>query len=145
MKYLKTLIILLLAASACQKLDYPELDSANTLSALKCYVYYNADNLKEYKQVDPFTSGRKAELGEVTAILYTFPDDTLYNESSLKRCRLEATIPSTASLVELDAAGNELGHGIGGLRDLSSASVYFKVVAADGSEKRYQARFSMKK
>lgn len=65
----------------------------------------------------------------------------MYNSETLRRCRLELTVPATARVVEVDAAGNETGSGISGMRDLNSTTVYFKVIAADGTEKQYQARF----
>jgi hypothetical protein len=81
------------------------------------------------------------------AITYTFPTGERYTSETLKRCRLEVTIPSTARVVETDAKGNEIGSGIGGMRDLSNAktTIYFKVIAADGTEKRYQAQFQFTK
>jgi hypothetical protein len=81
------------------------------------------------------------------AITYTFPTGERYTAETLKRCRLEATIPSTARLVETDARGEQIGNGIGGMRDFSAGktTVYFKVIAADGSEKKYQAQFQFNK
>lgn len=145
MKYIKILFLALLAAVSCQKLDYPEADTSNTLSSLKCYVYYDTENLRNYETVDVLSGGTFND--QMGAITYTFPTGERYTSETLKRCRLEATIPSTARLVETDAKGNEIGAGIGGMRDLSAAktTVYFKVVAADGSEKRYQAQFQFTK
>lgn len=145
MKYIKILFLALLAAVSCQKLDYPEADTSNTLSSLKCYVYYDTENLKLYETVDVLSGGTFND--QMGAITYTFPTGERYTSETLKRCRLEATIPSTARLVETDAKGNEIGSGIGGMRDLSAAktTIYFKVIAADGSEKRYQAQFQFTK
>lgn len=141
MKYIKILFFALLAAVACQKLDYPEADTSNTLSSLKCYVYYDTENLKLYETIDVLTGGTFNQ--QMGAITYTFPTGERFTSETLKRCRLEATIPSTARLVEIDSKGNEKGNGIGGFRDFSAGrtTVYFKVVAADGSEKKYQAQF----
>lgn len=145
MKYIKILFLALLAAVSCQKLDYPEADASNTLSSLKCYVYYDTENLRNYETVDVLSGGTFND--QMGAITYTFPTGERYTSETLKRCRLEATIPSTARLVETDAKGNEIGAGIGGMRDLSAAktTIYFKVIAADGSEKRYQAQFQFTK
>lgn len=145
MKYIRILFLALLAAVSCQKLDYPEADTSNTLSSLKCYVYYDTENLKLYETLDVLSGGTFND--QMGAITYTFPTGERYTSETLKRCRLEATIPSTARLVETDAKGNEIGSGIGGMRDLSAAktTIYFKVIAADGSEKRYQAQFQFTK
>lgn len=145
MKYIKILFLALLAAVSCQKLDYPEADTSNTLSSLKCYVYYDTENLRNYETVDVLSGGTFND--QMGAITYTFPTGERYTSETLKRCRLEATIPSTARLVETDAKGNEIGAGIGGMRDFSAAktTIYFKVIAADGSEKRYQAQFQFTK
>lgn len=145
MKYIKILFLAILAAVSCQKLDRPELDGANELSGLKCYVYYDAENVRTYSEVNPFADGTTSNIGAVTAIAYTFPSDAKYTAQTLKNCRLEATIPSTATLVELDATGKEIGKGIGGMRNLAGTTVYFKVVAADGGEKRYQVKFNYSK
>lgn len=145
MKYIKILFLALLAAVSCQKLDYPEADTSNTLSSLKCYVYYDTENLRNYETVDVLSGGTFND--QMGAITYTFPTGERYTSETLKRCRLEATIPSTARLVETDAKGNEIGAGIGGMRDLSNSktTIYFKVIAADGTEKRYQAQFQFTK
>lgn len=142
MKYLKIMFLAVLAAVSCQKLDYPEADSSNSLTSLKCFVYYDTENLKIYQELDVLSGTFNEAMG---AINFQFPTDGSKHcdLESLKRCRLEATIPSTARLVETDASGNETGNGIGGMRDLSAArtTIYFKVVAADGTEKRYQVTF----
>lgn len=145
MKYIKILFLSLLTVVSCQKLDYPEADASNELSSLKCYVYYDSDNLKSYETIDVLAGGTFNE--QMGAISYTFPSGERYTSETLTRCRLEATIPSTARLVEVDAQGNELGAGIGGFRNFSAArtTIYFKVIAADGSEKKYQAQFQFNK
>ena len=144
MKRILTILFLALLAVSCQELDRPELDSSNTLSSLKCMVYHNAENLRVYDQIDLLSAGSfNPDLG---AIAYSFPKDK-YTAEALTRCRLEATIPSTARLVELDSQGAEIKDGIGGMRDFSSGrtTVYFKVVAADGTEKKYQAQIKISK
>ena len=146
MKRILTILFLaVLAAVSCQKLDTPELDTANHLSSLKCMVYYDAENLRVYSQIDVLNSGTFNQ--QMGAITYTFPQGERYTAETLKRCRLEATIPSTAKVEEIDARGNSLGQGIGGWRDFSAGktTIYFKVVAADGSEKKYQAQFQFNK
>jgi hypothetical protein len=49
--------------------------------------------------------------------------------------------------VETDAKGNVIADGIGGMRDFSAAktTIYFKVIAADGTEKKFQAQFQFNK
>ena len=145
MKYIKILFLALMAVVSCQKLDTPELDTANHLSSLKCMVYYDAENLRVYNQIDVLNSGTFNQ--QMGAITYTFPQGERYTAETLRRCRLEATIPSTARLVETDAKGNVIADGIGGMRDFSAAktTIYFKVIAADGSEKKYQAQFQFNK
>ena len=135
-----SLIILAAALVSCQRLDYPEKDSETGINSFKCFVYYDAENYSAYSEVDVLSGTFNEAMG---AIRYTFPDDPeRYNDESLRRCRLELSVPSTATVVETDAFGKDLGKGISGIRDLRSATVYFKVVAADGTEKRYQATFS---
>jgi len=139
------MFLAVLAAVSCQKLDYPKADTSNELASLKCYVYYDEENLKLYETIDVLSGGAFNE--QMGAITYTFPQGERYTSETLKRCRLEATVPSTARLVETDAQGNEKGNGIGGMRDFSAGrtTVYFKIVAADGTAKRYQAQFQFNK
>ena len=108
-------------------------------------MYYDATNLKLYETIDILSGGSFNE--QMGAIAYTFPEGERFTAETLKRCRLEATIPSTAKVEEIDARGNSLGQGIGGWRDFSAGktTIYFKVVAADGSEKKYQAQFQFNK
>ena len=146
MKRIFTILFLaLLASVSCQKLDTPELDTANNLSSLKCMVYYNTDNLRVYETIDVLNSGTFNQ--QMGAIAYTFPQIERFTSETLKRCRLEATIPSTARLVEVDAMGNVISESIGGMRDLSASktTIYFKIIAADGTEKKYQAQFQFNK
>lgn len=145
MKYIKIIFLALLAAVSCQKLDRPEPDTANTLNSLKCMVYYDTENLRQYETLDILSGGTYND--QMGAITYTFPEGERFTSETLKRCRLEATIPSTARLVEVDARGEEVGSGIGGMRDLSAGktTIYFKIIAADGTEKKYQAQFQFNK
>lgn len=119
---------------SCQKLDMPELDSANEINALKCYVFNDPENWGTSREVDLLSGNYNPERG---AIIYTFSSED-FTPEDLQRCRLEVAIPSTASIVELDGTGVEIGNGIGGLRSVYNTTVYFKVVAADGSAKAYQ-------
>ena len=131
----------LFATAACQKLDEPVPDTACTINALKCYVYYDTGNWNTSKELDALSGTYNAERGIIS---YTFPDDpTLYNRESLSRCRLEASIPATARLVEVDAMGMELDQGIGGMRNLYNKTIYFKVIAANGDAKNYQVSFKV--
>lgn len=142
MKMKKILKYALVAAAlvSCHKLEYPPQDSSCTLNSMKCLVYYDADNLRKYSELDVLGGGTYNE--SLGAVSYTFPSDaSMYNSETLRRCRLELTVPATARVAEVDAAGNETGSGISGMRDLNSTTVYFKVIAADGTEKQYQARF----
>lgn len=135
----KILTFALLASVSCQKLDYPEPDTDNTISALKCLVYYDASDMGRKQELNVLEGTWNPELG---AVSFTFPDEPeFYNDYSLTRCRLEAVIPATAIIEETDAAGNVLGTGLGGFRDLRNTTVYFAVTAADGSQKWYQASF----
>ena len=146
MKRIFTILFLaLITAVSCQKLDKPEPDTNNNLTSLKCMVYYDTANLRVYETINVLTSGTFNQ--QMGAITYSFPQGERYTSETLKRCRLEATIPSTATLVEVDALGNKIGDGIGGMRDLSAAktTIYFKVIAADGTEKKYQAQFQFNK
>ena len=145
MKYIKILFLAVLAAVSCQKLDKPEPDTNNTLTSLKCMVYYDTANLRVYETIDVLNSGTFNQ--QMGAITYSFPQSERFTSETLKRCRLEATIPSTATLIETDAVGNKVGGSIGGMRDFSAGktTIYFKVIAADGTEKKYQAQFQFNK
>lgn len=140
------LTAIVLMSSACEKEVRPDPASDKTLQSLKCYVYYDLDSWSVKQELDVLSGTYNAEKG---AIVYTFPNDPQkYNAQSLERCRLEASIPATARLVEVGADGNVIGDGIGGLRSLAGTSsagktVRFKIIAADGSEKSYQATFKM--
>ncbi len=147
MKQFKIIIAVLAAFAAfgCQKPVTPEADNKNELAALRCYVYYDAADLGQKAEVNVLSGTYNPDKGVAS---FTFPEDAeKYNAESLKRCRLEASIPATATIVETDAAGKSLGRGIGEFRDLSvdRTTVYFKVVAANGDAKSYQITFRYKK
>ena len=123
-----------LVLSSCVQPEFPEGDSACTLSALKVWVY-DAENNVVAKDLNALGGMYDAESG---AGQYKFPSEI----TDVSRCRLEASIPATASIVETDAMWEPLGHGIGGLRDLTNVTVYFTVKAANGKDtKNYQLYF----
>ncbi|MBO4465464.1 MAG: hypothetical protein J5748_02155 [Bacteroidales bacterium] len=134
---MKRLIILALTALAlcsCVQPEFPEGDSSCTLSALKVCVY-DADFNVVAKDLNALGGMYDAESG---AGQFKFPAEI----TDVSRCRLEASIPAAASIVETDALWNSLGHGIGGLRDLNNVTVYFTVKAANGKDsKNYQLYF----
>ena len=134
---MKRLMILVLAAFAlcsCVQPEYPEGDSSCTLSALKVWVYDAEFNVVA-KDLNALGGMYDAESG---AGQYKFPSEI----TDVSRCRLEASIPATASIVETDALWQPLGHGIGGLRSLDNVTVYFTVKAANGKDsKNYQLYF----
>ncbi len=144
MKQIKFIILAAVALLAsCQKPILPEADVKNELSALKCYVYYDEADMTVKSELNVLSGTYNPERGVIS---FTFPEDPeKYNAQTLQRCRLEASIPPTATLVETDAAGASLGRGIGDFRNLANTTVYFKVVAANGEAKQYQATFKMKK
>lgn len=121
----------------CAKVDTPSRSGDASLSALKANVYYDESNLALYKTVD-LLSGMHVS-GDVESYSFTFPEDkSLYNETTLSRCRLEATFPVTATLEMTDSDGKPLGHGIGGWQNLYNNTLWFKITAADGSVKSYE-------
>ncbi len=122
---------LVLCMSFCVKPDERQRDSSLELNSLKAYVYYNQDNLSLYEEVD-LMSGMYIE--EKGLLSFTFPEDEVkFNANSLKRCRIEAGIPSTASVVLCDEAGVEKSSGLDGWFDLYNNTLYFKI-KADNSD-----------
>lgn len=132
------LFVLPLLFCACQKLDTPPLDSSNKINGFKCFVYYNAANWDDKLELNVMDGKVDQEKGTV---VYTFPTDPKITKESVSRCRLELSIPPTATVKEIDASDNEISAGIGGIRNLYKTTVYFKVVAANGEEKKYQVQF----
>lgn len=128
------IIIAALALCACVKPDGRELDSSTQLRALKCLVYTDENDLSKYEELD-LLSGMYVEESGVAS--FTFPDDPVYSRTTLSRCRLEATIPNTATLVLLDEGGNSLGRGLEGWHNLYNSNIYFKVVAYSGEFKNF--------
>lgn len=134
LSYISALAAATLLAASCAEPEFPEGDSACTLSALKVYVY-DAEGKVVGNSLDALSGMYDAESG---AASYRFPATV----ADVSRCRLEASIPSTATVEETDAMGEGLGHGLGGIRSLENVTVYFKVKAANGKDfKNYQITF----
>lgn len=123
-----------LALSSCVEPEFPEGDSACTLSALKIWVY-DAEGEVVAKDLNALGGMYDAASG---AGQFKFPAEI----ADVSRCRLEASIPATATIVETDAMWVPLGHGIGGMRSLDNVTVYFTVKAANGKDSNnYQIYF----
>lgn len=141
----KILIFIYVAISllfaSCAKPDYPTLDDSCSLDGLKCLVYYDSSNSALYESVDLLSGTYYPEKG---LIGYTFKQGEKINSETLTRCRIEAIIPSTARLELLDASGKSLGMGFSGFYDLGAATMWFKVVAANGDEKVFQLTTTLK-
>ncbi len=136
MKKYIALIIATLSLIACIKPDERQRDSSTELSALKAYVYYDDANLSIYEEVD-LLSGMYIEDKGLAS--YTFPDDKVkFNESTLKRCRLEAIIPATAKIVSTDENGKEKDYGLDGWHNLNNSTIYFNIVADNGGRKSFK-------
>ena len=125
----------MLAALSCQKLQYPEPSSDKSLTALKCFIYYDPEQPALRQELDLLSGIWNKERHLIS---FVFPQDARFTEASYSRCRIEATISPTAVLEMTDAAGKGLGHGFDGFYDLSDATLYFTITAADGSVDLYQ-------
>lgn len=134
-KWLLAAVVLLLGGVSCQKLQYPVRSGDTSLSGLKCFVYYDADQPFVRQELNLLSGTFNQERGLIS---YVFPSDDRFTPAALRRCRIEATIPPTAVLTLTDAAGSPLGHGFEGFYDLSGTTLYFQITAADGSVKSYQ-------
>ncbi len=129
-------IIALPLLFACQKPDYPEGDSSVELSALKAFVYYDIEHPSQKQEADLMSGTVNRERGLIS---YTFPaSDGKYTRQTLSRCHMEATIPTTASLEMLDAAGKSLSHGFTESIDLCNTTIYFRITAANGTSQNWQ-------
>lgn len=128
-------MLLLAAAVSCQKLQFPVRSDDTTLSGLKCFIYYDAENPSVRQELNLLTGTFNRERGLIS---YTFPVDERFTPAAMQRCRIEATIPPTAVLELTDAAGTGLGHGFKGFYDLRGTTLYFRITAADGTVKPYQ-------
>ena len=135
-KILMIAAVLCAAFVSCQELQYPELSSDTSLTALKCFVPYTDTNGNKLTQEVDLLSGKtNMERGIIS---YTFPEGVIYTAENVSQCCLEATIPSTAVLELTDPFGEGTGHGLSGTFDLCGQTLYFKITAADGSYKPYQ-------
>lgn len=134
MKKIIAMIFLAVALCACVKPDVREHDSSTALRALKAFVYTDENDLSVYEEFDLLSGMYLEEQGLAT---YTFPKDAACNASTLSRCRLEATVPNTASLEMLSENGHSLGKGLEGWHNLYNTTIYFKVVADSGDIKNF--------
>lgn len=122
--------------AACVKPDERVHNPSTELSSLKAFVYYDESNLSRYEEVDLLSGMYISDKGVAS---YSFPSDPVkFNSNSLKKCRVEAVIPATAVLVLTDESGSEKSCGLEGWHDLYNSSLYFSVIADDGSVKRYK-------
>ncbi|MGM9788287.1 MAG: hypothetical protein ACI3ZF_05225 [Candidatus Cryptobacteroides sp.] len=136
MKKVLLYIMSLVALISCVKPDERERDSANELRSLKAYVYYDQQNLNLYEEVDLLSGVYLEDKGLAS---YTFPsDEEKFNSFSLSRCRLEASIPSTAVLRMTDENGVEKNCGIGAWHNLFNTSLYFNIVADNGDVRKFK-------
>lgn len=127
--------LLLAAAASCQKLQFPPRSSDCSLSGLKCFVYYDMAHSSARQELNLLSGTWNKERGLIS---YVFPQDERFAGDALAYCRIEATIPSSAVLELCGEMGNGLGHGFEAFYDLRGTTLYFKVTAADGTERSYQ-------
>ena len=124
MKKIALFMTVAFALFSCVKPDERVRDASTELRSLKAFVYYDESNLSKY---------------EKGLASYTFPDDAeKFNESSLKKCRVEASLPSAARLVLTDENGNEKSCGLEGWHNLYNTSLYFNIVADNGDTKNFK-------
>lgn len=143
MKKIICMALIALVLGSCAKIETPEQDTDCTLTALKAYVCYDAADLSKREEVN-LLGGMYIE--DKGLISYTFPEDAgKFGADALTRCKIEATIPSTAVLELTDAEGVGLGYGFNTFFDLSSATIYFKVTAANGSFNQFKLTTKRKK
>lgn len=136
-------ILALAALLSCQKLVLPKDDSACDLRSLTVHVHYDASDPSKTMDFDAMTGALDETTGEAT---FSFPKDAdLYNAETLARCTIEASIPSTATLVAYDEDGTVRENGLGGLWNLANGSVVFDIIAADGSSRHYDFLFRMRR
>lgn len=135
MKKLTYILICAVLAFSCQKLQYPAPSADNTLSGLKCFVYYDDAQPSAKQELDLLSGTYNKERGLIS---YTFTPDARFSPDALTRCRIEATIAPTAVLELKDESGKKLGHGFEGFYDLSATTLYFCITAANGNAKDFQ-------
>ena len=128
---MKKIILAIVAAilcASCAKPDERVLDDNCTLSTLKAFV--------QNEEFDLLSGMYIADKGTAS---FTFPEDaSKYNSTTLKKCRLEAGIPSTARLELTDEDGTPLGEGLEGWHDLYDQTIFFKLIAANGEVFQYK-------
>lgn len=134
-KWIISALIMLAATVSCQQLQYPARSGDMSLNGLKCFVYYDLSNAYARQELNLLSGTYNKERGLIS---YTFPSGEKYTEETLKHCRIEATIPPTATLELLDEAGAPLGHGFEGFYNLAGTTLYFKITAADGTSQSFQ-------
>lgn len=123
-----------LLLGSCQKLEYGPTDDSCALLGLRCAVYSDPDKPSSKLEIDLLKDGTlNMERGIIS---YSFPSQ--YDSYAKAHCRLEATIPSTATLRLLDGSGKDLGKGLDGIFDLNRTTIYFRITAANGTSKNYQ-------
>lgn len=136
MKRYMFIAVLAMMLCACVKPDEREKDASCELRSLKAYVYYDVEDFSKYREVDLLSGMYIEDQGIAT---FTFPDEAeVFNQNTLGRCRVEATVPSTAKVVMADESGNSKNYGIGGWHDLYNASIYFNIIADNGVIKNFQ-------
>lgn len=136
MKRILTAVAAAILCASCAKPDERVPDNNCTLSTLKAFVYYDSEDVSKNEELDLLGGMYIPDKGSAS---FTFPDDEVkYNANTLKQCRLEATIPSTARLEMTDENGAGLGIGLEGWHDLYNRTIYFRVVAANGDIFQYK-------
>ena len=133
----------LAALLSCQKLVLPKDDSACDLRSLTVHVHYDASDPSKTMDFDAMTDALDESTGEGT---FSFPrDPELYNAETLARCTVEASIPSTATLVAYEEDGSVRPGGLGGTWNLANGSVIFDIVAANGDRRHYDFLFRLRR
>ena len=136
-------ILALAGVLSCQKLVLPADDKACDLRSLTVHVHYDPSDPSKTMDFDAMTDALDPETGEAT---FSFPrDPELYNAETLSRCTVEASIPSTATLVAYDEEGNVRKGGLGGYWNLANGSVVFDIVAANGDKSHYDFLFRLRR
>lgn len=129
-------LLMVFSLLSCVKPDERQKDTSTELRSLKAFVYYDADNLSVYEEVDLLSGMYIEEKGLAS---YTFPEDAQkFNSSTLKKCRLEAGIPSAARIVLSSEDGQEKSYGLDGWFDLYNAVIYFNIISDSGDIKKFK-------
>ena len=129
-------LFMVFSLCSCIKPDERQKDTSTQLRSLKAFVYYDAQNLSVYEEVD-LLSGMYIEDKGLAS--YTFPEDAeKFNSSTLKRCRLEAIIPSAARIVLTSGDGVEMSYGLDGWFDLYNTTICFNIISDSGDIKNFK-------